>query len=91
MSEFAQFRLINEIPVIPQILYSDPCIQEAKTVGDEFLALEKYVNLNYLVSSSITATAALYHTKLQNLSRKGLSITICISSISTTVTLKSHG
>ena len=24
-------------------------MQEAKKVGDEFLALEKYVNLNYLV------------------------------------------
>lgn len=24
-------------------------VQEAKKVGDEFLALEKYVNLNYLV------------------------------------------
>lgn len=26
------------------------CMQEAKEIGDEFLALEKYVNLNYLVS-----------------------------------------
>jgi hypothetical protein len=25
-------------------------LQEAKTIGDEFLALEKYVNLNYMVS-----------------------------------------
>ena len=25
-------------------------VQEAKRIGDEFLALEKYVNLNYLVS-----------------------------------------
>jgi len=25
-------------------------VQEARQVGDEFLALEKYVNLNYLVS-----------------------------------------
>lgn len=25
-------------------------LQEAKRIGDEFLALEKYVNLNYLVS-----------------------------------------
>ena len=25
-------------------------MQEAKKIGDEFLALEKYVNLNYLVS-----------------------------------------
>lgn len=24
-------------------------MQEAKEIGDEFLALEKYVNLNYLV------------------------------------------
>ena len=26
-------------------------MQEARLVGDEFLALEKYVNLNYLVSA----------------------------------------
>lgn len=25
-------------------------MQEAKEIGDDFLALEKYVNLNYLVS-----------------------------------------
>ena len=24
------------------------CVQEAKSIGDEFLALEKYVNLNYM-------------------------------------------
>lgn len=28
----------------------DARAQEAKRIGDEFLALEKYVNLNYLVS-----------------------------------------
>lgn len=28
-----------------------PLLQEAKDIGDEFLALEKFVNLNYLVSS----------------------------------------
>ena len=33
--------------------YSDDSLnlQEAKKIGDEFLALEKYVNLNYLVRS----------------------------------------
>ena len=25
------------------------CLQEAQRLGDEFLSLEKYVNLNYLV------------------------------------------
>jgi hypothetical protein len=29
-------------------------VQEAKEIGDEFLALEKYVNLNYLVSGAQT-------------------------------------
>lgn len=29
-----------------------PILQEAKDIGDEFLALEKFVNLNYLVSTS---------------------------------------
>ena len=29
-------------------------MQEAKEIGDEFLALEKYVNLNYLVRTSIS-------------------------------------
>ena len=26
-------------------------VQEAKKIGDEYLSLEKYVNLNYLVST----------------------------------------
>lgn len=29
-------------------------LQDAKNIGDEFLALEKYVNLNYLVSCNFT-------------------------------------
>lgn len=31
--------------------------QEAKDIGDEFLALEKFVNLNYLVGSAAIASA----------------------------------
>lgn len=33
-------------------LSSHGCPQEAQIVGDEFLALEKFVNLNYMVSPS---------------------------------------
>ena len=34
-------------------------LQEAKDIGDEFLALEKFVNLNYLVYSSSRAPSRL--------------------------------
>ena len=31
------------------VTYLLPLVQEAQRLGDEFLSLEKYVNLNYLV------------------------------------------
>lgn len=34
-----------------------PDLQEAKDIGDEFLALEKFVNLNYLVRISWLPTS----------------------------------
>ena len=38
-------------------LPADAILQEAKDIGDEFLALEKYVNLNYLVSTACVSLA----------------------------------
>ena len=35
-----------------------PLLQEAKKIGDSFLALEKYVNLNYLVRTACAQHAA---------------------------------
>ena len=38
----------SSVPHSSQRRYN--AVQEAKKIGDEYLSLEKYVNLNYLVS-----------------------------------------
>jgi SPX domain protein involved in polyphosphate accumulation/uncharacterized membrane protein YidH (DUF202 family) len=42
------FRASSSTPAVPDPERDEKLLKEAKDIGDEFLALEKYVNLNYM-------------------------------------------